>query len=102
MNTYHKSELFLKDAKEAAKRNGYDPDKLSLATNGINKLTYDSPNGIKHFGRLGYGDFLYYKRYDPGIADQKRRVFRASHSEISRIHRLNKYSPNELAINILW
>jgi len=102
MNAYHRSQQFLEDARKAAKATGYDPDKLTLATNGKNKLTYDSPEGIKHFGLLGYGDFNYYKRFDPGIAEQKRRIFRASHGEISRIHRLNRFSPNELAINILW
>jgi hypothetical protein len=102
MDAYHKSDLFLKDARENAQNRGYDPDKLSIATDGIHKLTYDSPNGIRHFGRRGYGDYLYYSRYEPQIAKRKRIVFRRSHGAISRIYQLDKYSPNELAINILW
>jgi hypothetical protein len=93
---------YLKEAKAAARRTGYDPDKLSVATNGIHKLQYDSPEGIKRFGRLGYGDFHIYSKQDPALAKQKRHVFRQSHGKISEIHKLGKYSPNELAINILW
>jgi hypothetical protein len=102
MEAYHKSDLFLNDARKTAEARGYDPNKLTLSTNGIHKLSYDSPDGIKHFGRLGYGDFLYYSRYEPTIANRKRIVFRRSHGAISKIHKLGKYSPNELAINILW
>ena len=102
MDAYHKSNEFLEEARKVAKSRGYDPDKLTLATDGVHKLTYDSPKGIRHFGRRGYGDFLYYSRYEPQIANRKRIVFRRSHSKISQIHRLDKYSPNELAINILW
>ena len=102
MNSYHKSSEFLRDAKRVAVSRGYNPDFLSLANDGVHKLTYKSPEGIKHFGRLGYGDFLYYKKFQPDIAKQKRNVFRTSHSKITKLHHLNKYSPNELAINILW
>lgn len=102
MEAYHKSKQFLKDAKAKAVRTGYNPDLLKIATDDTHKLTYASPEGVRHFGRRGYGDYLYYKRYEPDIANVKRRTFRTSHKEISRIHGLGKYSPNELAINILW
>ena len=102
MQSYHKSDLFLRDAKRNAKARGYNPDLLELASDGVHKLTYNSPKGIRHFGRRGYGDFLYYSRYVPEIAAKKRLRFRASHKAISQIHNLDKYSPNELAINILW
>jgi hypothetical protein len=102
LGAYHKSKQFLADAKRQAVRSGYNPDFLQLGTDGKHKLTYHSPEGIKHFGLLGYGDFLYYKRYEPKIARQKRYTFRTSHKEITKLHHLGKYSPNELAINILW
>jgi hypothetical protein len=102
MQAYHTSDQFLQDAKKVAESRGYNPDLLKLSTDGVHKLTYDSPKGIKHFGRRGYGDFLYYSRYEPAIAKRKRIVFRRSHGAISRLHKLDKYSPNELAINILW
>lgn len=102
MEAYHNSSEFLAAARRAAARTGYDPSKLTLAKDGVHKLTYDSPEGIKHFGRKGYGDYLWYKSHDPTLAQQKRHVFRTSHGEMSRIHKLGKYSANELAINILW
>jgi hypothetical protein len=102
MNQYHKSESFLNDAKAIANKRGYDGNKLHLADNGTHKLMYESPDGKRYFGRLGYGDFLYYSRFQPSIANRKRMIFRRSHGAMSRIYRLGKYSPNELAINILW
>ena len=102
MQSYHKSEQFLRDARHVAEKRGYDSAKLELATNGVNKLTYHSPNGLRHFGRLGYGDYLWYSTYDKALANKKKAVFRRSHSAISEKYDLDKYSPNELAINILW
>lgn len=102
MDKYHHSSLFLEDAKKAAQRTGYDPDLLELATDGVHKLSYQSPEGLKHFGRLGYGDHLYYSRYEPHIAEKKRMVFRRSHGAIGVIHGLGKYSNNTLALRILW
>jgi hypothetical protein len=93
---------YLKEARATAKRRGYDPEKLFAAKDGVHKLEYHSPEGIRKFGRLGYGDFIIYSKRDPELAKQKRHVFRASHGKISEIHNLGKYSPNELAINILW
>lgn len=93
---------YLSEARAVAKRRGYDPEKLFLATDGIHKLEYHSPEGVKKFGRLGYGDFIIYSKQNPELAKQKRHVFRTSHNKISEIHKLGKYSPNELAINILW
>jgi hypothetical protein len=99
---------YLSIARKVAKREGYDPKVLTIATDGTHKLTYDSPEGIKHFGRVGYGDYIIYcwlernNEIPKGFADIKRHRFRSSHEVISRIHNLGKYSPNELAINILW
>jgi len=100
--------LYLGIARKVAKREGYDPSALTVALDGVHKLTYKSPEGIKHFGRVGYGDYIIYcwlernNEIPKGFADVKRNVFRKSHSRMSEIHKLGKYSPNELAINILW
>jgi hypothetical protein len=93
---------YLKEAKRRARLTGYDPDKLSVATDGVHKLEYDSPEGKVKFGRMGYGDYIIYSKYDKDLAEKKRHTFRASHGKISEIHNLGKYSANELAINILW
>jgi hypothetical protein len=101
-------ETYLKNAKKRAKEEGYDPKLLSLANNNDNKLRYESPDGVKYFGKAGYGDFLIWsfkernKEVPVGFADKKRNVFRKSHGAMSKKYNLGKYSPNELAINILW
>ena len=98
---------YLRVAKHVAKSRGYDPDLLGFAEDGEHKLYYDSPNGIRKFGRVGYGDFIIYtmgegRLYPKGYAQKKRNVFRKSHNAITKQYALEKYSPNELAINILW
>jgi len=91
-----------------ARQHGYVPDLLSFAENNDNKLKYESPKGIRYFGKAGYGDYIIWQflekegEVERGHARKKRHVFRESHEAISRIHKLNRYSPNELAINILW
>jgi hypothetical protein len=103
MEPYHHSIEFLRDAMKNAAKNGYDPTKLSIAKDGIHKLVYETSDGkMVKFGRLGYGDYLFYKRYAPEIAEKKRKVFRRSHGAISIIHKLDKYSANELSIGVLW
>ena len=101
-------EKYIKDAKKEALKEGYDPNKLSYAYNNDNKLKYESPEGIKYFGKAGYGDFLIWslkeKRNEvkKGYANMKRNIFRKSHGEITKMYNLDKFSPNELAIKILW
>lgn len=102
------ADIYLDIARRVAKREGYEPSKLNFSMNNDNKLSYDSPEGLRHFGKAGYGDFIIWtfkernNEAPKGYAAMKRRVFRKSHKAISRIHKLGKYSPNELAINILW
>lgn len=99
---------YLNFAKNVAKKEGYNPDKLYFANNNDNKLLYESPEGKKYFGKAGYGDFIIWTfkedkgEVKKGYANQKRNVFRKSHGEITKIYKLGKYSPNELSINILW
>jgi hypothetical protein len=99
---------YLLDARKRAKKQGYDPHKLMFAMDNDHKLRYDSPEGIKFFGKAGYGDYLIWSHKEnqglvrEGYAKMKRKVFRTSHSEISKIHNLGKYSPNELSIRIIW
>lgn len=101
-------ELYLKIAKTIAKKRNYDESKLSFALNNNHKLKYDSPEGIKYFGKANYGDYIIWLfneingKVKNGYADMKRNVFHKSHSKISQIHNLNKFSSNELALNIIW
>ena len=99
---------YLTHAKMNATHHGYRSDLLSFAKDGYHKLKYNSPHGMKYFGQAGYGDYIIYLymehegKVERGYAEKKRRVFRDSHDRISELRKLDKFSPNELAINILW
>lgn len=113
MDKFHKQlesvgldhETYMKAVKVLAKRNGYDPSKVEMSDDGVHKLVYHSPEGLKRFGRVGYGDFIIWNQEElngnvpKGYADQKRYVFRTSHGKIKDS---GKYSPNQLSINLLW
>jgi hypothetical protein len=99
---------YLAHARMMATKHGYVAEKLSFADNGDHKLRYESPKGARYFGKAGYGDYIIYQHQERegeverGYAAKKRKVFRESHEAISKIHKLDRYSPNELALNILW
>lgn len=100
---------YLAIARRKAKKHGYDPSALDFAKDGEHKLKLHTPDGrtIK-FGRVGYGDFILWtykeKRGEapPGTSKMKRRVFRKSHSAMKGDWRTDKFSPNNLALAILW
>jgi hypothetical protein len=102
MEAFQKSQEYLEKARAKARANGYDPSALTLATDGVHKLTYQSPMKKIHFGRQGYGDHIYYSKFQPDIAEQKKSTFQKSHGAISRLYNLGKFSANELALKILW
>lgn len=112
---FWKSNYFLNKAKQQARKTGYDPNNLYIADNKKNKLYYLHDDKKIYFGRLGYGDFIYYSsdefkktgKFDNDsdykkFALQKRNTFRKSHNEITKKFDLGKYTPNELALKILW
>jgi hypothetical protein len=71
-------------------------------------LKYESPDGDISFGLSGYGDFLIYTYLEhinevpKGTADKKRNTFHKSHTKIKGDWKDNDYSPNNLALRILW
>ena len=87
-------------AKEFAKRAGYkDWNSLRRADDGEHKLEL---RGVK-FGRKGYGDFIKYS-LDEGVdeAQKHRSAYLARATNIKGDWAKDMYSPNSLAINILW
>ena len=70
-------------------------------------MKYDSPEGPRCFGQVGYRDYIMWRHLEragkvrKGYAEQKRRVFHESHGAISRLYDLGRPTPNELSINIL-
>lgn len=101
---YMNKELYLKIARQIAKRNKYNPKLLELANDGKHKLVY---NGVK-FGSLLNNDYIIYsylaKRGDitQKEADEHRRKYLARATKIKGNWKDNIESPNNLAIRILW
>lgn len=100
---------YLEIARNIAHSNGYNPSDLNFCNDGIHKLEIIDNNGkIKKFGRVGYGDYIIYTfleskdKVPMGFADRKKNVFRTSHLLIKGDWKNNKFSPNNLALRILW
>lgn len=90
---------YLKQAKKFAKAAGYkDWNTLKLADDGKHKLVL---RGVK-FGSITNNDYIIYKQHFPTIADVKRKQYLARATKIKGDWKKDKYSPNSLAINILW
>ena len=101
-------EQYLRAARTAATIHKYNPDVLTLANNGKNKLKYNSPEGVRYFGRVPYRDYIMWRHLEQagkvrkGYAEAKRHAFHESHGAISKMYNLGRNTPNELSINILW
>ena len=98
-------EEYLREAKTAARIKQYNPDMLTIADNGKNKLKYDSPEGVRYFGRVPYKDYIMWRHLEragkarKGYAEQKRRAFHESHGAISKLYNLGKNTPHVLGIH---
>ena len=100
---------YIRDVRRKAKEAGYDPSRVGFADDGTHKLEVHTPDGrTVKFGRVGYGDHLIWTHLEErgeapeGVAEMKRRVFRKSHSAIRGRWRSDRFSPNNLALAILW
>jgi len=90
---------YLKIAKLFAKKAGYkDWNSLKLANDGKHKLEL---RGVK-FGSINNNDFIIYRQHFPSIAEKKRKAYLARATKIKGDWAKDKYSPNSLAIAILW
>jgi DNA adenine methylase len=99
---------YLKQAKLMADKTGYDGDKVLFCNTGKNKLMYESPDGLVHFGNPDYPDYIIYSwlehigQVEEGYADKRRELYRARATRIKGNWKKNKYSKNNMSINILW
>jgi len=100
---------YLSKARAVAKKAGYNPSLLEFSNDPDHKLMYASPDGsVRRFGRVSYGDFIIWSYLESegivpkGTARKKRSVFHKSHEAITGDWRNDKYSPNRLALQILW
>jgi len=99
---------YLATARAIARKRGYTMTP-EWSDNNKHKLQIKTPEGhIRRFGAVGYGDFLIWSwlehegKVPKGYANQKRRVFNVSHNKIKGDWKDDKYSPNQLALKILW
>lgn len=90
---------YLKQAKKFAKKAGYkDWNSLLLANDGKHKLIL---RGVK-FGSIKNNDYIIYKQHFASVAEKKRKQYLARATKIKGDWAKDRYSPNSLAINILW
>jgi hypothetical protein len=101
--------LYLKEAQRKAKKAGLPYKVLGFADDGVHKLSIPNADGrMIRFGRVGYGDHLIWSHLEQqriaplGTADAKRNTFQKSHSAIKGDWKKDPFSPNSLALSLLW
>jgi hypothetical protein len=106
-----KPSVYLENARKVAKKAGYgDAAKLlGFATDGKHKLAIANQEGkIVSFGLAGYGDSLIWshlehlKKVPKGSAMMKRRNYHARAEKARGNWKADPFSPNNLALKILW
>lgn len=101
---------YLEIARAKAKSAGFSTwETVEFANDKENKLRITAPDGtVRKFGAVGYGDFIIWSHLEKqgkvpkGTAKDKRFRFRKSHEAMKGDWRRDPYSPNNLAIKILW
>jgi len=100
---------YLSKVRAKAKKAGYNPKQLSFCRDGIHKLQMETPDGsMVKFGRVGYGDFHIWSflerngKVEKGEAKKRRKLYLKRASKIKGDWKENEYSPNNLAMKILW
>ena len=102
-------EEYLSRVRDKAKSEGYPYKLLGYADDDKHKFQIPNAEGkIIRFGRKGYGDFHIWSaleasgKVEKGYAENKRKVFQNSHNKIKGRWRSDLFSPNNLALKILW
>lgn len=102
-------EAYLRKAQAKAKKAGLPHKLLGFADDDQHKLAIPDKDGrMVKFGAVGYGDHILWSDAEArgevpkGYAAQKRRVFRKSHSAIKGDWKKDPFSPNSLALKVLW
>lgn len=96
--------LYLKEAQRRAKAAGLHYKLLGFADDGDHKLAIPNPSGkIVRFGKVGYNDFLIWKHLKgEADAEKHRSRFQKSHRALKGEWKADPYSPNSLALSVLW
>lgn len=100
---------YLKSIRTAGKAKGYDEKKIMLSDDNDHKIMVVDDEGKKHYaGRVGYGDFHIWTQLEKkkdvpsGFANEKQKGYLARATKIKGDWKKDKYSPNSLAIALLW
>lgn len=89
--------LNLKNVAKMAQAEGYDSSKIFPPTIKGKKLSYETPDGrIVNFGNDQY------ESYDAHMDPERRRRYLKRARNIKGDWRADPYSPNNLAIRLLW
>jgi len=96
-------DAFLREARKAAKKAKLNWQSLRLSDKAGKKLMITAPDGrVIHFGAKGMGDYIHYRLAGDPTADQHRQRYRARATKIRGDWAKDPYSPNSLAIAVLW
>jgi len=96
-------EAYLKKAQAKAKKHGLAWKHLGFSSDDKHKLQIPKANGtLVRFGSVGLGDHVLYSLAHDPTADEHRRRYLARATKIKGDWKKDSYSPNNLAIHVLW
>lgn len=97
------AEAYLDMAREKAKSKGLAWKHLGFSDDDKHKLQIPNMNGkVIRFGAVGSGDFVLYSLAQSAGAEKSRKSYLARANKIPGDWKEDSYSPNSLAISILW
>jgi hypothetical protein len=95
------AEAYLKEAQRKAKHWGYK--NVGFSSDEHHKLQIPNADGkLIRFGSVGLGDHILYSLSGDKTADKHKKSYLARATKIKGDWKSNPYSPNNLAIRILW
>ena len=94
---------YLKEARAKAKHFGLAYKHLGFSDDDKHKLQIPNESGsVVRFGSVGLGDHILYKLSGEPTADDHQKRYLARATKIKGDWKKDRYSPNNLAIHILW
>ena len=94
---------YLKEARAKAKHFGLAYKHLGFSDDDKHKLQIPNESGsVVRFGSVGLGDHILYKLSGEPTADNHQKRYLARATKIKGDWKKDRYSPNNLAIHILW
>jgi hypothetical protein len=94
---------YLAIARRKAEKLGLNAETLTFSTSKRHKLMIKDEEGKwVHFGAPGYNDHILYTLSDDPNAEKRRKAYRKRAMNIKGKWRYDEYSPNYLAIHVIW